>query len=43
MPRPRNERLSLEEKLAELPAQIAAYQQDLAPIIDQATELPRSR
>jgi hypothetical protein len=30
MPRPQNERQALEEELAELPAQIVAYQRDLA-------------
>jgi len=30
MPRPRNERQAIEEELAELPEQIAAYQRELA-------------
>jgi len=30
MPRPRNERQALEQELAELPEQIAAYQRELA-------------
>jgi hypothetical protein len=30
MPRSRNERQALEEERADMPAQIAAYQQDLA-------------
>jgi DNA repair exonuclease SbcCD ATPase subunit len=29
MPRPRNERQSLEQELAEIPAQLAAYRQEL--------------